>query len=75
MQTLILGISHVFLKISLKKKKKKRTKKGKGMEAPKGYFLWMEKGVGKRECANPTCWSVREEKTGVGCLSGSKWET
>lgn len=62
-QTLILGILHVFLKISLKKK---RAKKGKGMEALKCYFSWMEKGVGKRERANSTCWSVGEEKTGVG---------
>lgn len=38
-QTLTLGILHVFLKISLKKKRRHRQRKGKAWKAPKNPFL------------------------------------
>lgn len=39
MQTLILGILHVFLKISLKKGRDREKKRGKAWKAPKELFL------------------------------------
>lgn len=62
MQTLILGILHVFLKISLKKKDKGRGRHGRPQ---KTCVLWMEKGVGKDEegylGADPACQPVGEK--------------
>lgn len=67
MQTLILGILHVFLKISLLKRKR-QAKEGGGMEGPeKSVSCGWRKVEGKRGGYlgdNPTCQSVGE--TGQG---------
>lgn len=72
MQTLILGILHVFLKISLKKKDKGRGRHGRPRKI---CVLWMEKGVGKDEEGSwePTppasLWGRKES---LGCSSYAK---
>lgn len=71
MQTLTLGILHVFLKISLKKKKKRRqTTKGEGMEALKQLLLvegggcWKE---GEGQSHLPVCGGRKKQVWGASC--------
>lgn len=72
-QTLILGISHVFLKISLKKKTQR---KGEGVEGPpkSAFYGWTRCGRRwRRERRLPGSWSHLSvyggERTRLGCLS------
>lgn len=78
-QTLILGISHVFLKISLKKKRHKE--RGRHGKTPIICFLWMDKVWEKMEKGRRVTWELippaslwgRKDKFGVLELSW-RWE-
>lgn len=63
--TLILGILHVFLKLSLKRKGETDNGRGRHGRPRKICVLWMEKGVGKDKEgyleASSTCQSVGEK--------------
>lgn len=61
-QTLILGISHVFLKISLKKKKKKKDKERERHGGPERLFLV----DGER------CWKERVRQSHLLVCAGGK---